>query len=74
LVFTWQITAQYTFDPEVQTEVEVRFTADWPNATNVELEHRLLERFGPSGEKVRADVDGPGGWAGLLESFAHAVR
>jgi len=74
LVFTWQISPSYTFDPDVETEVEVSFIADGPNKTRVELEHRLFERFGDAGEKVRQDVDAPGGWGGVLEQFAQAVR
>lgn len=74
LVFTWQISASYTFDPDGATEVEVTFIPDGPNKTRIELEHRLFERFGAAGEKVRHDVDAPTGWGAVLDQFAAAVR
>ena len=46
----------------------VRFVADGPDATLVELEHRKFEQMGAeAGESMRKDVDG--GWPGLLELF-----
>jgi uncharacterized protein YndB with AHSA1/START domain len=74
LVFTWQISPSYTFEPDVETEVEVTFIPGGPNKTRIELEHRLFERFGAAGEKVRHDVDAPTGWGAVLEQFAAAVR
>jgi hypothetical protein len=52
----------------VASEVEVRFVADGPRTTRVELEHRNFEALGKEGgEKMRSGVDG--GWPGLLELF-----
>jgi hypothetical protein len=47
VVLTWQIGADWKFDPELVTHVEVRFVAEGPDRTRVELEHRDLDRFGP---------------------------
>jgi uncharacterized protein YndB with AHSA1/START domain len=73
LVLAWQITGRWQFDPDLLTEVEVRFIPVGANATRVELEHRNIERFGPDAEAVRAAFDSPGGWPGLLDSFARAI-
>ena len=65
---SWDINSNWKPDPAVSSEVEVRFRADGPNATLVELEHRKLEQLGAeAGASMRKDVDG--GWPGLLELF-----
>jgi uncharacterized protein YndB with AHSA1/START domain len=67
-VVSWDINSNWKPDPTVSSEVEVKFTADGPDATLVELEHRNFERLGQQGgEKMRKDVDG--GWPGILEIF-----
>jgi hypothetical protein len=50
----------------------VRFTADGPGRTTVELEHRLLERL-VDGQAIHDAIISGGGWTGLLERFAKAV-
>ena len=70
LVLGWQITAQWKFDPNFLTEVEVTFTPEGAKKTWVELEHRNLERFGVEAPSLREAVDGPGGWGQMLETFA----
>jgi uncharacterized protein YndB with AHSA1/START domain len=69
LLLGWQITGKWQFDPDFLTEVEVRFVADG-TGTLVELEHRNLDRFGAAAEEMWKSFDSPGGWIGLLESFA----
>jgi hypothetical protein len=57
----------------VSSEVEVKFTAQGPNETLVELEHRKFERLGAEGgAKMRKDVDG--GWPGMLEHFRRVAE
>ncbi len=73
LVLAWQINAQWQFDPDLLTEVEVRFIEESAGSTRVELEHRHLERMGEKAEAVRASVDAPGGWGAILESFKQAA-
>ena len=70
LVLGWQLTPEWRFDPDLITEVEVRFIAEGPAATRVELEHRDLERFGDRAEAVRSQIDAPNGWGGVLEQYA----
>jgi len=68
IVFSWEISAAWKPDPAVGSEVEVRFVAQDPRTTRVELEHRKFEVMGrEDGEKMRGSVDG--GWPGLLELF-----
>ena len=73
VVLTWDISADFRCDPNLGTEVEVRFVAEGPRATRVEFEHRYLDRFGARADEMRAIFDSPGGWTGLLERFARAV-
>jgi uncharacterized protein YndB with AHSA1/START domain len=73
LVLIWQLTADWKYDGNLITEVEVRFIPDGTGATRVELEHRNLERYGDRAEFLRGQIDSEGGWTGLLELFAAAV-
>ena len=72
LVLTWQIDAQWKYDPTLVTEVELRFVPEG-DGTRVELEHRNLDRFGPAADKMRALFDSPGAWTATLEAYAGAV-
>jgi uncharacterized protein YndB with AHSA1/START domain len=76
IVFTWEINAQWQPDTTVSSEVEVIFTAEGPNVTRVQLEHRKFEALGQEGgQKMRDGVGSPGGWSGILELFkAEAER
>ncbi len=67
-VISWDLNSNWKPDTTVSSEVEVRFTAQGPQATLVELEHRNFERLGAeAGASMRKDVDG--GWPGMLEHF-----
>jgi uncharacterized protein YndB with AHSA1/START domain len=67
-VVSWDINSNWKPDTAVSSEVEVKFAADGPNATLVELEHRKFEQMGAeAGASMRKDVDG--GWPGMLEHF-----
>lgn len=67
LVLGWQLDASFKYDPDLQTEVELSFVAEG-TGTRVTLEHRHLERFGPSAEKIAAQLSG--GWPKHLNEFA----
>lgn len=69
LVLIWQLNAEWTFDPDLETEVDVRFTPEG-SGTRVDLEHRHLERLGESAERLREGIDSSGGWSGLLALYA----
>jgi activator of Hsp90 ATPase-like protein len=72
VVLAWQINAQWQYDPDIETEVEVRFIPDGAG-TRVEFEHRNLERFGDKVDAVRTAIDAPEGWSRLLALFAQAA-
>jgi len=70
LVLAWQINADWQYDPDFITEVEVVFTALGEKQTRVDFEHRNLERYGVRALDLRNQIDKPGGWQGALEKFA----
>ena len=72
-VYVWQINADWQHDTSIESEVEVRFIAEGPTRTRVELEHRKLETFGDKAENMHEAFDSSGGWGALLESFASAA-
>ena len=72
-VMLWQVNAQWKPDAAMKSEVDVRFTAEGPSATRVELVHHKFETMGAeAGASLRKDVDG--GWPGLLERFVAEVE
>jgi uncharacterized protein YndB with AHSA1/START domain len=72
VVFSWDIgpTWQPETDRERVSEVEVRFTAESPERTRVELEHRNLDRHGPGWEAVSGGIGAPDGWTLYLDRYA----
>jgi hypothetical protein len=72
VAITWQISADWQYDPTLITTVEVRFVEEAPDRTRVELEHRDLERFGPEAERMRQTFEAPGAWDSTLAAYASA--
>ena len=72
VVFSWDIgpTWQVETEPDNTSEVEVRFIAEDPQRTRVELEHRNLDRHGPGWESVRDGVAHDQGWPLYLDRYA----
>ncbi|HEY3753607.1 MAG TPA: SRPBCC family protein [Pseudonocardiaceae bacterium] len=72
VVFSWDIGPQWQVetDPELTSEVEVRFVPDGPDRTRVELEHRHIDRHGPGWQSVGDSVDGDQGWPLYLARYA----
>jgi uncharacterized protein YndB with AHSA1/START domain len=75
VVFAWGITPHWQVDltPERSSEVEVRFSAETPERTRVELEHRHLDRHGEGWEQARAALTDEGGWQWCLQRFAERI-
>ena len=75
VVFSWDISPQWQVetDADKTSEVEVRFAAETPTRTRVELEHRNLDRHGEGWEGVRAGVDSGDGWPLYLRRFAEVA-
>ena len=70
VVLVWQLNADYGFDPELHTELEVRFSPDGAESTRVDLEHRGLDAYGARAAEMRDAFGSDGGWRGLLRTFA----
>src|SRR3977135_3881481 len=70
LVLSWDITADWQYDPDLKTEIEVRFIAEGKDATRVELEHRKLDRYGARRDEMRHIFNTEGDWGRLLAMFA----
>ncbi len=70
LVLTWDINADFQYDPTLSTEIEIRFNAEGSDRTRVELEHRHLDRYGARRDEMRRIYDTEGDWGKLLAAFA----
>jgi uncharacterized protein YndB with AHSA1/START domain len=75
VVFSWDISAQWQIETDLDktSEVEVRFIAESPDRTRVELEHRNLDRHGEGWEAERDAVGGDQGWPLYLNRFAERI-
>ena len=75
VVISWDISPQWQIetDPAKTSEVDVRFIAEAPDRTRVELEHRNIDRHGDGWESVREGVDANDGWPLYLRRFADVV-
>ncbi len=75
VVFSWDIgpSWQVEADPDKTSEVEVRFVAETPTRTRVELEHRKLDRHGDGWQGVGQAVGSDGGWPLYLQRFSELL-
>jgi uncharacterized protein YndB with AHSA1/START domain len=75
VVISWDISPywQIETDPEKTSEVDVRFIAETPERTRVEVEHRNLDRHGDGWEQTRGAVESEGGWPLYLQRFAERL-
>jgi len=75
VLISWDISPQWQVETDLEktSEVEVRFTAESPERTRVELEHRNLDRHGDGWEAVRGGVDSEGGWPLYLQRYAELL-
>jgi uncharacterized protein YndB with AHSA1/START domain len=76
VTFSWHLGVDWKFDPSLEraSEVALRFTADGPSATFVELEHSKIERHGEGYEQLRELMNGPDAWARTLREYAVAAN
>jgi uncharacterized protein YndB with AHSA1/START domain len=73
LVLTWDINADFQYDPGLQTEIELRFIAERDASTRVEFEHRRLDRYGDRRDEMRKIFDETGDWGRLIAAFAETA-
>jgi uncharacterized protein YndB with AHSA1/START domain len=75
ILFSWDINPSWQIETDLAktSEVEVRFLADGPDRTRVELEHRHLDRHGDGWEGMREGVRADQGWPLYLQRFSAAV-
>jgi len=67
LVLAWQLGADWQYDPNLVTEVELNFLPEGARRTRVTFEHRNLERFGPAAKDLASQM--AAGWDGILASY-----
>jgi uncharacterized protein YndB with AHSA1/START domain len=74
LVVTWQLNAQWEYDPDPDhaSEIEVLFTEE-NGQTKVDFQHRYIERLGAGAEDLAKQVSAPDGWPGILDRFGEAA-
>ena len=76
LVFSWNVSPRWQVEPDParRSEVEVRFIAEGPDRTRVELEHRHLDRHGDGWEGLRDGVAAPDGWPLYLQRYSDLLN
>lgn len=73
VILAWQLDANWQYDPDFVTELEISFTAEGEATTRVDLEHRGLDRYGDRIDETRGVYDAPNGWTGILTGFAESI-
>jgi hypothetical protein len=74
VVLAWQLNMEWQFDPSLITEVEVRFTAEGAESTRVDFSHKL-DAFGEAAAGImKKQLEQPGAWSDLLQSYASAAE
>jgi uncharacterized protein YndB with AHSA1/START domain len=75
VLLSWDISPRWQIeeDPRKTSEWEVRFIAETPERTRVEIEHRHLDRHGESWQSVRDGVAADQGWPLYLRRYAERM-
>ena len=75
VLISWDISPHWQLETDLEktSEVEVRFVAEAPERTRVQLEHRKIERHGEGWEGVREGVAGEGGWPLYLRRYSELL-
>jgi uncharacterized protein YndB with AHSA1/START domain len=82
VALTWQINAPdgpgrgWRYDPDAEraSRIDVRFVAEGPTTTRVELEHSQLDRHGEHWQLIATGVADSDGWELSLDLYATFVR
>jgi uncharacterized protein YndB with AHSA1/START domain len=72
VLLSWDISPHWQLETDLEktSEWEVRFVAEAPERTRVEIEHRNLERHGTDWQGLRDGVAGDQGWPLYLRRYA----
>ena len=72
VVVSWDISPYWQIETDLDhtSEVEIRFIAETPQRTRLELEHRNIDRHGPGWEGVRDGIADDAGWTLYLDRYA----
>jgi uncharacterized protein YndB with AHSA1/START domain len=73
VMLSWHLNGRWEHEPSTHSEVDVRFIAEGPSRTRVELEHRGIERHAYA-EDLKKGVDSPEGWTGLLQMYLEKAQ
>ena len=75
VTLAWHLNGQWQYDPDPAhaSQVEIRFIAEGPTQTRVELSHRGFEAHGDSADAVRGSIAGEMGWTYVLQQYAAAT-
>ncbi len=75
VMISWDISPYWQVETNLEktSEVEIRFIAQGPDRTRVELEHRHLDRHLDGWQHVRDGVDGDAGWPLYLRRYADVL-
>jgi len=74
LILAWQIDAEWQYNPDLITEVEMNFLEVEPKLTRFIFEHRNMNRFGAKAADIWNALDSEGGWTGMLSAFAKVAE
>jgi uncharacterized protein YndB with AHSA1/START domain len=75
VLLSWNISPQWQLEEDQMktSEWEVRFIAETPQHTRVEIEHRHLDRHGEGWQGVREGVSADQGWPLYLRRYAERM-
>jgi len=75
VVVSWDISPYWQIETDLDhtSEVEIRFIAETPQRTRLELEHRNIDRHGPGWEGVRDGIADDAGWTLYLDRYAQLL-
>jgi uncharacterized protein YndB with AHSA1/START domain len=74
VLLAWELDHEWKYKAGLATEVEVRFIAEAPARTRVELEHRKLHRYGDKAEMMRVIFEGDNAWAQMLKAMKEGAE
>jgi uncharacterized protein YndB with AHSA1/START domain len=73
IVLSWEISRDLRFNSSAQTEIEVRFVAETPTRTRVDLEHRRFESYSEL-SAAQLGLHGEDAWTYVLGRYAAALN